>query len=143
MISFVLSTEKDQYLIVMAHTKFPYKTATLAAVFWAAVVAYGDAAAPFATETVDYTQSKDGKTAYAIVKKPATTVTLACALPDDVVVTVVGESVPLKTKKCAIGNIESVAGGREVYLPPTYANAEVPFALKMRAACPQTFANHR
>ena len=80
--------------------------------------------APFKTEDVDYTQSKDGKTAYAIVKKPSATVTLACAVPDDAKVTVVGEGVSLKAEKGAAGLV--------VHLPPAYANAEIPFALKIK-----------
>lgn len=79
--------------------------------------------APFKTDAVDYTQSKDGKAAYAIVKKPAATVTLACAVPDGAKVTVIGEGTPLKAEKGADGLM--------VHLPPAYANADIPFALKI------------
>jgi alpha-L-fucosidase len=78
--------------------------------------------APFKTDAVDYTQSKDGKSAYAIVKKPAATVTLACAVPDGAKVTVIGDGTPLKAEKGA--------DGLTVHLPPAYATAEIPFALK-------------
>jgi alpha-L-fucosidase len=80
--------------------------------------------APFKTDAVDYTQSKDGKTAYAIVKKPAATVTLACAVPEGAKVTIVGEDAPLRAEKGP--------DGLKVYLPPAYATAEIPFALKVR-----------
>ena len=79
--------------------------------------------APFKTDAVDYTQSKDGKTAYAIVKKPDATVTLACAVPEDAKVTILGDGTPLKTEKSA--------SGLTVHLPPTYASAEIPFAMKV------------
>ena len=71
---------------------------------------------------MDYTQSKDGKAAYAIVKKPAATVTLACAVPEGAEVTFVGEGTPLRTEKGP--------DGLKVFLPPAYATAEIPFALK-------------
>lgn len=38
--------------------------------------------APYSTPAVDYTQSKDGKTVYAIVREPAAEVTLGCVLPE-------------------------------------------------------------
>ena len=78
--------------------------------------------APFKTDAVDYTQSKDGTAAYAIVKKPAATVTLACAVPEGAKVTIVGEGTPLRTEKGP--------DGLKVFLPPAYATAEIPFALK-------------
>ena len=80
--------------------------------------------APFKTDDIDYTPSKDCKTAYAIVKNPAATVTLACAIPDGARVTVVGDETPLKAEKGATGLI--------VHLPSVYATAEIPFALKIR-----------
>lgn len=40
---------------------------------------------PFSTPAVDYTQSKDGKTAYAIVKELTREVRLSCKVPADVV----------------------------------------------------------
>ncbi|MBQ6341415.1 MAG: hypothetical protein IJI36_19930, partial [Kiritimatiellae bacterium] len=65
---------------------------------------------------------KDGTAVYAIVKKPAATVTLACAVPEGATVTVIGEGTPLRT--------ENVPDGLKVFLPPAYATAEIPFALK-------------
>ena len=79
--------------------------------------------APFKTDAVDYTQSKDGKVAYAIVKKPAATVTLACAVPEGAIVTIIGEGTPLKAEKGP--------NGLTVHIPPAYASAEIPFALKV------------
>ncbi len=81
--------------------------------------------APYMTDAVDYTRSKDGKRAYAIVKMPAETVTLACAIPDGAEVTVIGERTPLKTEK--------TTDGLKVFLPPAYVSADVPFALKIAA----------
>ena len=43
--------------------------------------------APFCTETVDYTRSKDGRAVYAIVKRLSRQVTLECSLPGEVAVT--------------------------------------------------------
>ncbi len=78
--------------------------------------------APYRTDAVDYTQSKDGRTVYAIVKEPAAEVTLACSLPDAVSVTVVGSSVRLPVRR---------AGSRVVVtVPPAYAQGRLPFALK-------------
>ncbi len=81
--------------------------------------------APYKTDAVDYTRSKDGNTSYAIVKKPAEAVTLACAIPDEATVTIIGEGTPLKTEK--------TAAGLKVFLPSAYASADVPFALKIAA----------
>ena len=79
--------------------------------------------APFKTDAVDYTQSKDGKTAYAIVKKPAAEVTLACAVPDNATVSIIGEGTTLKSAR--------TPDGLKVSIPPAYANATIPFALKI------------
>ncbi len=78
--------------------------------------------APFNTETIDYTQSKDGKVAYAIVKEPAAEVTLTCALPDSARVTVVGRTTPLKTRRTEKGLLVTV--------PSDLANGALPFALR-------------
>ena len=79
--------------------------------------------APFKTDAVDYTQSKDGKTAYAIVKKPAAEVTLTCAVPDNATVSIIGEGTTLKSAR--------TPDGLKVSLPPAYAEATIPFALKI------------
>lgn len=78
--------------------------------------------APFTTKTVDYTQSKDGKAVYAIVREPSAEVALACDLPDDAVVTVVGSSVRLNARR--------VGRGLVVAIPPDLAQGALPFALK-------------
>lgn len=80
--------------------------------------------APYKTDRIDYTQSKDGKVAYAIVKEPAAEVALACAAPDGAVVTVVGSKAPLATRRA----------GRElvVSIPAELANNARPFALRIQ-----------
>ena len=78
--------------------------------------------APFSTKTIDYVQSKDGKFAYAIVKESAPEVALACELPANTVVTLVGETSPLPTRREGKTTFVTVPGA--------YAAAKVPFALK-------------
>ena len=78
--------------------------------------------APFKTEKVDYTQSKDGKVAYAIVKEPAAEVALACDLPDTAVVTVVGSTTKLATRRIGKDLVVSI--------PAELAGGSLPFALK-------------
>ncbi len=80
--------------------------------------------APYKTDLVDYTQSKDGKTRYAIVKKPANSIMLACDVPDGAAISIIGESATLKA--------ERTIDGLKVSIPPEYARSTVPFALKMR-----------
>ena len=79
--------------------------------------------APYKTDKVDYTQSKDGKTAYAIVKEPSAEVELACALPAGTAVTVVGAD-----RKLAARRTEK--GTTVVSLPADLASAKIPFALR-------------
>ena len=78
--------------------------------------------APYRTDAIDYTQSKDGRFAYAIVKEPATEVTLACAVRPGAAVTEVGTGRALETRHTEKGTV--------VRLPPELASATVPFALK-------------
>ncbi len=78
--------------------------------------------APFTTKDVDYTQSKDGKVAYAIVKEPAAEVALACDLPDAAAVTVVGSTARLATRR--------VGKALVVTIPSELAKGTLPFALK-------------
>ena len=78
--------------------------------------------APFKTDKIDYTQAKDGRTTYAIVKEPSAEIVLACALPETTVVTVVGQSTPLKTRRDGANTV--------VTLPSEWATAKLPFALK-------------
>ena len=79
--------------------------------------------APYKTDKVDYTQSKDGKTAYAIVKEPSAEVELACALPAGTAVTAVGAD-----RKLAARRTEK--GTTVVSLPADLASAKIPFALR-------------
>ena len=77
--------------------------------------------APYSTPAIDYTQSKDGKTVYAIVKKPTTEITLACALPGNVTVS-----------ELASGRrLELVRDGKsvKVHLSDDLAAAKLPFVL--------------
>ena len=78
--------------------------------------------APFNTKAIDYVQSKDGRFAYAIVKEPATEVTLTCVLPEGTKVTVIGSSAPLATRREGENTVVSV--------PSELAVTKVPFALK-------------
>ena len=78
--------------------------------------------APYKTEDVDYTQSKDGRFAYAIVKEPAAEVTLVCELPETTRVTVVGETKPLATRREGKNTV--------VTIPEAFAKGSLPFALK-------------
>lgn len=78
--------------------------------------------APFNTPTVDYTQSKDGRTVYAIVKEPAAEVALRCELPATARVTRVGTDRALETRPDGKGLV--------VKLPPDLARSALPFALK-------------
>ena len=91
--------------------------------------------APYNTPAIDYTQSKDGQTVYAIVKEPAQEVTLACTLPDAFVVTVVGTETRLATRRTEKGLV--------VTLTPELAARALPFALKCsRAAGPGPLPQH-
>ena len=78
--------------------------------------------APFNTKDIDYTQSKDGSAAYAIVKNPASEIVLECSLPENSVVTLVGTDYKLATRK--------VPQGLAVTLSPDLATSALPFALK-------------
>jgi len=78
--------------------------------------------APYSTPKVDYTQSKDGKTAYAIVKEPAAEIVLECELPAKAKVTALdgGEALPTRRE-----------GKRTVVtLPEKLAQSALPVALK-------------
>ena len=82
--------------------------------------------APFSTPAVDYTQSKDGKTVYAIVKKPSEEIELACSLPDPPFVEDVSSGVQLPV---------SVRFGKVVVrLPDALASSPLPFALRIGCA---------
>ena len=78
--------------------------------------------APFSTPAVDYTQAKDGRTVYAIVKEPSERVALACALPGDARVTVLGSESALETRK--------EDGRTVVSVPPELVSADMPYVLK-------------
>lgn len=82
--------------------------------------------APFSTPAVDYTQSKDGKTVYAIIKEPTAEVELACALRGMPFVKVVSSGVRLPV---------SVRSGRVIVrLPQSLASSRIPFALRLTLA---------
>lgn len=78
---------------------------------------------PFATEEIAYTRSKDGRTAYAIVKKPKSEMKLAIAPKkgSEIVEIATGEK---------IGWTES-DGGAVIKLPENLAESELPFALEI------------
>lgn len=78
---------------------------------------------PFATEEIAYTRSKDGKAAYAIVKKPKSEMKLAIAPKkgSEIVEIATGEK---------IGWTES-DGGAVIKLPENLAESELPFALEI------------
>lgn len=80
--------------------------------------------APYSTPAVDYTQSKDGKTIYAIVKEPTREVTLECAMPDVAKVRLLGETSPLVMRR--------EGGNAVVALPPRLAASSEPFVLCVR-----------
>lgn len=78
--------------------------------------------APYVTANIDYTQSKDGKKVFAIVKTPSSEVTLECSLPATSVVRVVGQQQALPTY--------NQDGKTVVRLPSNLAQSKVPFALE-------------
>lgn len=78
--------------------------------------------APYRTDAIDYTQSKDGRTVYAIVKQPAKEITLECKLPAGAVIKVVGTDERLATRKD--GSLTKVE------LPAAWVGATLPFALE-------------
>ena len=79
--------------------------------------------APFATDEIAYTRSKDGKTAFAIVKKPAPEMKLAVAPKDgsEIVEVATGEKIGWR----------KTDGGAAIALPEKLANAKLPFALEI------------
>lgn len=79
--------------------------------------------APYSTPEVDYTQSKDGKAVYAIVKAPADEVVLACKVPAKAIAEVV-----------ATGERLAVADGdgcSTVRFPAELAKCELPIAVRI------------
>ena len=78
--------------------------------------------APYKTDDVDYTQSKDGMSTYAIVKNPSSELTLGCAMS-------VGSRV---TELVSGRTLEVVRDGTavRVRLPADLASAKLPFVLK-------------
>lgn len=79
--------------------------------------------APFATPDVDYTQTKDGATRYAIVKRPAGEVTLACPVPAGSKIVEIASGRELAFARAA--------GGVRVTLPADLAAREIPFAVRI------------
>ena len=78
--------------------------------------------APYSTSKVDYTQSKDGRVKYAIVKEPAAWIELECALSEGDKVEILGDE-----------GLPSVALAKEgrVRVPDEYATSSLPFVLKI------------
>lgn len=91
--------------------------------------AYGEAiygtriCAPFATPDVDYTQTKDGATRYAIIKRPAGEVTLACPVPAGSKIVEIASGRELAFARAA--------GGVRMTLPADLAAREIPFAVRI------------
>jgi alpha-L-fucosidase len=82
--------------------------------------------APFKTDDVDYTESKDGKTVYAIVKRPAATIRLAFQPGAGTVVSEIGAAAaPLAW--------QADGDGMRVALPGRLAKSPLPFALRLTA----------
>ncbi len=79
--------------------------------------------APFATPDVDYTQTKDGATRYAIVKRPAGEVTLACPVPAGSKIVEIASGRELAFTRAA--------GGVYMTLPADLAAREIPFAVRI------------
>lgn len=79
--------------------------------------------APFATPDVDYTQTKDGATRYAIVKRPAGEVTLACPVPAGSKIVEIASGRELAFTRAA--------GGVRMTLPADLAAREIPFAVRI------------
>ena len=77
--------------------------------------------APYSTQKVDYTRSKDGKTVYAIVKEPSGELVLECALAESAVVsTLDGRRLSVRRE-----------GGKTVVsVPEPYVSSSVPFVVK-------------
>ncbi len=80
--------------------------------------------APYSTPTVDYTQSKDGKTVYAIVKDPAKEIVLEGVLGDQTEFSVLGDDKSL--------SFTSSNRGAVVNIPADYASEYLPFVVKCR-----------
>ena len=79
--------------------------------------------APFATPDVDYTQTKDGATRYAIVKRLAGEVTLACPVPAGSKIVEIASGRELAFARAA--------GGVRMTLPADLAAREIPFAVRI------------
>ena len=78
--------------------------------------------APYSTKTVNYTRSKDGRTTYAIVKRPAKEAVLECALPDGCAIRVVGRPGTLPFRREGAKTV--------VRIPDDLAAGDVAFALE-------------
>ena len=79
--------------------------------------------APFAAPDVDYTQTKDGATRYAIVKRPSGEVTLACPVPAGSKIVEIASGRELAFARAA--------GGVRMTLPADLAAREIPFAVRI------------
>ncbi len=86
---------------------------------------------PFATEHVSYTRSKDGKTAYAIIKNPAEKVELAITPLDG---SKIREIESAKSISWSLKDANNPSKGIVVELPSELANSELPIALRLKIA---------
>ncbi len=77
--------------------------------------------APYSTPAIDYTRSKDGKSVYAIVKKPSRQLKLECELPKDSTIRLLGSSDSLPCRREANRVI--------VELPEELVSSSLPFVL--------------
>ena len=78
--------------------------------------------APYSTESVAYTRSKDGKTVYAIVKTPKREVELQCALAQGCRIEALGSAQELRQRRSENSVLVEVPSG--------LANLDVPFVIK-------------
>ena len=88
--------------------------------------------APFATPAVDYVQSKDGRTVYAIVKEPKAELLLECRLPRNVEITEIASGRKLDCERASRLTL--------VRLPPDLAKSALPFALRCKLPPPAPHA---
>lgn len=80
---------------------------------------------PFSTPNVDYTQSKDGKTVYAIIKDVSREVVLGCKVPESPTVEVLATGVRL--------DLISRDDGYAIQCPPELVKSNLPVALRIRS----------
>lgn len=77
--------------------------------------------APYSTESIDYTKSKDGKTVYAIVKNPKVRISVSGQFSDKVRVSLLGAVSELP--------FENRVDGLLVHVPDEFAKSPLPFVI--------------